>query len=42
MVQSIKGPQQIELHLNMDILHNGVFSSTVLAKLFLIVSEHEY
>ncbi|XP_059468344.1 fibrillin-1-like [Neocloeon triangulifer] len=42
MVRSIKGPQQIELHLTMDILHNGVFSGTVLAKLFIVVSEHEF
>ncbi|XP_065333717.1 fibrillin-2 [Cloeon dipterum] len=42
LVRPIKGPQQIELHLTMEILHNGSFSGTVLAKLFIVVSDYEF
>jgi hypothetical protein len=42
MTQSIKGPQEIELHLKMEILHNGIYSANILAKLFIFVSEYEY
>lgn len=42
LVQTIQGPQQVELKLTMDMHHNGVFGGTVVAKIFIIVSEYDF
>ncbi|XP_076756473.1 uncharacterized protein LOC143426737 [Xylocopa sonorina] len=42
MTQSIQGPQEIELNLNMELYRNRIFDGSIVAKLFIFVSEYEF
>jgi fibulin 1/2 len=42
LVESIPGPQEIELQLSMDLNHNGEHGGSAVAKLFIFVSQYEY
>ena len=41
-MQSLEGPQDIELELSMTVFKDGQPGGTNVAKLFLIVSEHQF
>uniref|UniRef100_A0A182N3D6 EGF-like domain-containing protein n=1 Tax=Anopheles dirus TaxID=7168 RepID=A0A182N3D6_9DIPT len=42
LLKSIEGPQDIELELSMNVFQNGELYGTNVAKLFLMISAHEY
>lgn len=42
LIQSIQGPQDIELELSMTVFQNGQPAGSNVAKIFIIVSEHTF
>lgn len=42
MTQSIQGPQEIELDLNMEVYHNAHFAGSAIAKILIFVSQYEF
>ncbi|XP_049844466.1 fibrillin-2-like isoform X2 [Schistocerca gregaria] len=42
LIRSVAGPQEIELQLTMELYHNGLFSASAVARLFIVVSQYEF
>lgn len=42
LIQSIQGPQEIELELTMTVYQNGLPSGSNVAKIFILVSEYSF
>ncbi|XP_076037131.1 uncharacterized protein LOC143022668 isoform X3 [Oratosquilla oratoria] len=42
LVKPIEGPQEVELSLNMQLYHNGVYSGSAIAKLYIYVTQYEF
>lgn len=42
LMQSIQGPQEIELKVEMKLYVKGTFGGLLVANIFVIVSEHEF
>lgn len=42
LVQSLEGPQSIELELSMELYSGDTFGGIAVAKLFIFVSEYEF
>ncbi|XP_037577535.1 fibulin-1-like isoform X1 [Dermacentor silvarum] len=42
IVRPLQGPQDIQLELRTSIYHNGLYSGSALAKIFIYVTEHEF
>ncbi|XP_065572222.1 fibrillin-1-like isoform X4 [Artemia franciscana] len=42
LAKAVEGPQDIELHLSMDMYHNGALAGVAVARIYIFVSQYEF
>lgn len=42
LVKILKGPQEVELQLTMELYHNGQLKGSAVAKVFIVVTQYEF